>query len=223
MKKLFESFKRASWTDHIIQFFIVLLSITIAFNLESYRQKVNNRKEELINLNNLQEELQKDIYYFEGVINHYTQQQKYVQSFLDKQVLSVPMNDEEFNKLTGVNIEDKFLPMDITYTSLVNSGKLSSMQNHDIRVKVIELYHRTYKLVTDKEREFAGTSKMIRNMEHDVFNWNKKTKQYVFEYPHFNTYLDQKKLNCKNVLENYRYFKKVCEDLRDLIRAEIEG
>ena len=129
MKKLFTSFKRTSWTDHFIQFFIVLLSITIAFNLESYRQKVNDREEELENMTSLLDELEEDIHFFQAEVDRNGIKLMSVKYFLEGQYKNIALKDDKYRDLTNITfLDERFAPNDITYTSMMNSGKLGSIK-----------------------------------------------------------------------------------------------
>jgi hypothetical protein len=223
MKKLIKSVKETRWIDHFIQFFIVLLSITIAFNLESYRQNVNDRKEVLINMQNMLEELHTDIIYFSQKINRNKSKLKLAQGFLDKQYKELPVDDKNYTQLITNNFEDeKFSPMDITFTSMIYSGKISSIQNHKIRNKMIELYHRLYDTVKDDEKKDIERGQYMHSMKSGISYWDEKTNRNIFKYPKFNMYLNDIILIYQKKDQHYVFVMEQCKELQELVRKEIE-
>jgi hypothetical protein len=224
MKKLFALFKPNRWTDHLIQFFIVLLSITIAFNLEGYRQKVNERKEELENLHSLLEDLKQDINYFDLRVQVNEEKLNIIKHFQNNAINTISAKDDWFTQLRMITDKEKrFTPMDITYTSMMNSGKLGTIKNRNVRNFVIQIYHRVYSIIQEEQQLFNTRSVYVQTYRVETYKYDEKNDMIHFIQPKFMTFLRDEKVNIESIINYYRSCIKECTGLIKSIEQEIEN
>lgn len=208
----------------MIQFFIVLLSITIAFNLEGYRQKVNERKEELENLHSLLEDLKQDINYFDLRVQVNEEKLNIIKHFQNNAINTISAKDDWFTQLRMITDKEKrFTPMDITYTSMMNSGKLGTIKNRHVRNFVIQIYHRVYSIIQEEQQLFNTRSVYVQTYRVETYKYDEKNDMIHFTQPKFMTFLRDEKVNIESIINYYRSCIKECTGLIRSIEQEIEN
>ena len=221
--KLFKKFSsKINWYDHIIHFFIVLISITLAFNLESYRQNVKNKKEEKEILVSIAEEIQQDTLFINAEIR-YNKHTKIEFLKLDKLVQkSDTINIKTYNEIgIKLNEEIKFTPYDITYSSILNSGKLNIISNRKLRNKIISLYNRTYRNIYQYKKYLSRKIMHLNNMYKNSIYIDNKHNLLKPKKMFFSNFITQFVNFLQNKEVYYKDIQNQCIDLLVEIKEEL--
>jgi len=161
MKNILNTLKQLNWVEYSIQFFLVLISIIIAFNVENYRDYKQERRVEQEYLSSMVDELKVDLEYFNGEVSIFNRHLDAYDYFLENKPDTLSNKDSLANILFLWHMDLRnFSPMDITYTSMKTSGKLELIENKEIRKQMIML-EMPIKVITPgqfKLTTFAGAN-----------------------------------------------------------------
>jgi len=137
---------KVNWSDHIVNLVVVILGISIAFYLESYKEEKALRLQEMEYINSLKEDLQADvealdtISYVNGLIK------KAVVNLSDATIKLVYDTPEEiFEDVMLIQYNPPFSAQRTIYESLKSSGHMEIITDFELRNKILELYEKYYK------------------------------------------------------------------------------
>ncbi|GEM_PF-1802643 len=224
MKNILNKLKQIDWVEYSVQFFLVLISIIIAFNVENYREFKQERRVEHEYLESMVDELEEDLKYFEGEV--FSRQYKIgcYDYLLDNKPEALAYNDTIVHTIFNMySIDNNFSPMDITYTSMKTSGKLELIENKEIRKQIIVLYHRFYQLVYRKERDYTQMTMNMPERMSRIYSSDPSNQTLVFKYPELLQVLEGEKRQEESQMSIYKWGIDGCTKLIDLINEELEG
>lgn len=143
--------KHINWTDHILNFLAVIIGVSLAFYVSSSAEKSRRDLEVEAAKQSFIDELVSDrevfvTYQIPGNEEQLEALQKIVEMSQTGEVDSL---DERFDYLLDIN---NYAVSSTTFNSLASSGKLSLIQDFDLR-KDIASYHQG----TAEEAEYLGT------------------------------------------------------------------
>jgi len=144
MRKIFSSF---NWKDHLINFIVVIVGVTIAFQLSNRKEKSDQRQLERNSLESIVLDLDDDIYHLEQS----TDTIKILKSRLEYFVANLyqkKVNRDSLIDLISIQyVQSPFIPRDNTYQSLLTSGKLDVIDDFELRKQLTQLYHGYYQSI----------------------------------------------------------------------------
>ncbi|MEQ9423268.1 MAG: DUF6090 family protein [Cyclobacteriaceae bacterium] len=135
---------------------MVIIGITIAFQLNSWKEGRDNRKLERQYLESLLHDLDQDIERLEFAIDTMEYQTKMINGMIRSIIYKDFTNDSLFNYFLGIYQYQSFISNDNTYQSMVTSGKFENIQSFDLRKQIIDLYNTNYseiKILQDYQRD----------------------------------------------------------------------
>ncbi|MEP5613568.1 MAG: DUF6090 family protein [Cyclobacteriaceae bacterium] len=137
--------KNVNWFDHIANLLVVILGISIAFYLESYKEVKANKAQERKYMASLVEDLQSDLAALDtlGEINKSIANA--IVNLSNASIGSPFDSDSLVGYLLGTQYNPPFSPQLTTYESLKASGRMDLISDFDIRNKVVELYEQYYR------------------------------------------------------------------------------
>jgi hypothetical protein len=119
---------------------LVVIGILIALQLNIEKEKVNDRKIEIVHLNNLLQDLKHEVIDLEKMIKFKSNQSRYATMVIDF------IDGERSNELDSLNRAQFFVflwrthrPNNNSFIELKSSGKLSSIQDNEIRLLLLDL------------------------------------------------------------------------------------
>ncbi len=137
--------KKLNWLDHIANLLVVILGISIAFYLESYKEEKANAMQEEKYMLSLAEDLTAD---FEA-IDTLNQWNTYMSNSLVKLTTASTGRPYEEDSLViyllSIQYNPPFTPQLTTYESLKASGQMGLIKDFELRNQLVELYEQYYR------------------------------------------------------------------------------
>ncbi len=167
--------KKISWLDHIANLLVVILGISIAFYLESYREETNNSRQEEKYLESLISDLKTDIQALD-TLQKFNKRISEALVNLSNASLGRPYESDTalMNYTLTIQYNPPFSPQRTTYESLKSSGKLELIEDFEIRNKVVDLY----------EQHYRGTNEYDISINEHIRDF---IKPYYMEHIRFNS------------------------------------
>lgn len=138
--------KNINWLDHIANLLVVILGISIAFYLESYKEEESNRTQERKYIESIIKDLETDIQFLDtlGFTNQRISDALVTLSNASLGMESV--SDTVLMNLTlTIQYNPPFTPQRTTYESLKSSGKMDLIGSFELRNNVVDLYEQYYR------------------------------------------------------------------------------
>lgn len=134
-------FKSVHWGDKLVDVFVVVFSITIAFWLNNWREDRNNARQERAYLINLSEDLAKD----STLLTEKKEEMKNVFHDIERILRIAPDRNKADSVSTYYNATFTynffvFYPEDYTYKTLQQSGDIGLIKSDSIRQIMSHLY-----------------------------------------------------------------------------------
>lgn len=131
--------KKHSWINHLLNFLAVILGVYLAFYVNEKAKISQDRKDALILMNSLVNDLSEDIKkYEEYQIPENIQQQKNIENLLE--LLSAGSTESIDNQLSLIFQIENFTPTTSTYSSMKSSGKLALINDLALQKKLSDYY-----------------------------------------------------------------------------------
>ncbi len=143
-KFYFSGMKGINWKDHIINLFVVILGISVAFYLEGYRETQSAKKLSAKYMISLGEDLKED----RNLLDTLNKINDRLLSNLNKisnASVGAPINEDSLSiYLYSIMYNPPFTPQSTSYESMKTSGQMDLLADFEVRKKVIELYEQYY-------------------------------------------------------------------------------
>ena len=137
--------KKINWLDHIANLLVVILGISIAFYLESYKEEKANAMQEVKYMQSLTEDLTADVNVMDTLIKWNT----YMSNSLVKLTQAATGRPYEEDSLVIYLLSSQynppFTPQLTTYESLKASGQMGLIVDFELRNQLVELYEQYYR------------------------------------------------------------------------------
>lgn len=137
--------KKINWLDHLIGLLVVIFGITIAFYLNNWNEERQTKRQEQKILNSLLTDLREDSINLQQRIDTTIYMEKkssmLLKVFFDTS--AVP-KDSLFFYMLPLYSYYSFNPRDVTYNSLIFSGKMDIISDFDLSKDIISLYNSKY-------------------------------------------------------------------------------
>lgn len=137
--------KNVNWLDHIANLLVVILGISIAFYLESYKEEKASKKQEAQYVESLIKDLETDLEALD-TLNYYN---KMMSKAIVKLTTAVTAGEYDQDSLGGFMLQllynPPLTPQSTTYESLKSSGKMDLISDFELRNQVVELYEQYYR------------------------------------------------------------------------------
>lgn len=137
--------KRINWLDHLMALLVVIFGITIAFYLNNWNEARQIERQEQKILNSLLTELREDSINLQHLIDTtlYMERKSSILLKVFESSNSIS-KDSLFYYMLPLYSYYKFSPRDVTYNSLIFSGKLDVISDFDLSKDIISLYNSKY-------------------------------------------------------------------------------
>ena len=136
-----------NWKDHIINLFVVIIGISVAFYLEGYRVERQEAKLEKLYIENLKEDLNTDLKLIDTLGHINKRLNKALIRLTEVSTGSEVPSDSLMYYMFSILYNPPFDPQNTTYESMKNSGQLSLISKFEVRTKLTKLYEKSYGLV----------------------------------------------------------------------------
>lgn len=144
MKKFFSSI---NWKDHLINFVVVIVGVTIAFYLSNRKEGMEKVQLEKSSLASIVTDLDEDIEFLKASTDTLKILKSRIGNFVNDLMTGQAARDSLFEYISIQYVQLPFFPQDNTYQSLVASGKLDVIADFELRKQLTELYHRHYQTI----------------------------------------------------------------------------
>ncbi len=137
--------KKINWLDHIANLLVVILGISIAFYLESYKEEKANTIQANQYLQSLEEDLTADF----NALDTLNSWNSYMSNSLVK--LTNAATGRSYNEdslvtyLLSTQYNPPFVPQLTTYESLKASGQMGLISDFELRNQLVSLYEQYYR------------------------------------------------------------------------------
>jgi len=134
---------RINWKQFWVDMLGVLIGITIAFQLQNWKEnRANNsvREQYLINLSS---DLYQDSLELQAMVDT-MQHQTRMMSLLVRDMYSPQPSDSIFEHTMGMFSASRFDAFNTTYQSMISSGDMKLIKNFELRKEIIDLYERQH-------------------------------------------------------------------------------
>ncbi|WP_425390958.1 DUF6090 family protein [Ekhidna sp.] len=215
--------KKINWLDHFANLLVVILGISIAFYLESYKEESNNQRQEKKYLESMVTDLQTDIEALDTLLKV---NEELSGALVNLSLASVgrPYGSDSALMYQTLKIQynPPFTPQRTAYESLKASGKMDLIRDYELRNQIVDLY----------EQYYRGTSEYDDALDQHVRDF---VKPYYMKNVRFTgpQSIDPAFLNSdefRNIIFAYRYlfiakdeFYKNVLNKTDSVRNEIVG
>lgn len=214
--------KKINWLDHTANLLVVILGISIAFYLESYKEADNNRKQEHKYLESLIKDLETDIQYLDTLR---VRNEKISEALITLSNGSIGRSYGSDSALMNytlmIQYNPPFNPQRTTYESLKSSGKMELIGSFELRNEMVELYEQYYRGTREYD---ASINEHIRDFIKPFYMNNVRFSSGQSIYPDFLTMNE-----FKNMIFAYRYlfiakdnYYQRVRDRSDAVKKEIE-
>lgn len=228
--------KKGKYLKYAIgEIILVVIGILIALQLNIEKEKMNDRKVEIVHLNNLLQDLNKEVIALEGITKFKKGQARCARMLIEY------IDGERTKELDSLNIAQfvSFIwrthdPKNNSFIELKSSGKLSTIQNNEIRQQLLDLDSRYVQLDNLEEHlkfEYHDFlyQENINTIEYDLmFNAFKK-KQFshndsIALIENLEAIKGNKRLKNAYVLSTYnnRAHVSKCEQILEKVHETIE-
>ena len=137
--------KKINWLDHIANLLVVILGISIAFYLESYKERKNSRFYERQYIEGLVEDLDSDIEQLDTLMSINERRIEALVGLSNASIGRQIIGDTVLmNYMLSIQYNPPFSPQPTTYESLKSSGKMDLISSFEQRSAIIELYEKYY-------------------------------------------------------------------------------
>lgn len=138
--------KKINWLDHLTNLLVVILGISIAFYLESYKEEKNNRNQEQKYIESIRADLKVDIETLDTLMSINKSISEALVTLSDASIGSSYGSDTALmNYIFRIQYNPPFSPQRTTYESLKASGKMDLIGDFELRNKVVDLYEQYYR------------------------------------------------------------------------------
>lgn len=207
--------KNINWFDHIANLLVVILGISIAFYLESYKEEKASRKQEKQYLESLMGDLKTDLEYLDTLrsLNKFTQHSLIALS--DATIGKAYSKDSLVAYLLVTQYNPPFTPQLTTYESLKASGKMEIIGDFELRNRIVELY----------EQYYRGTSQYDASIDENLRDFYKPfyMKNIAFTGPNQVSTDFLSKQEFRNIIFAYRYLFSAKADFYDTVKEQLES
>ncbi|MDH5598135.1 MAG: DUF6090 family protein [Cyclobacteriaceae bacterium] len=144
--------KMIKWGDHLVNLFVVILGITIAFGLNNWKESRDQKKLEISYLKNINNELKEDLSSMKSNIQRDSILLANLNVFLNA---IPPISDDSINTIfSSLFSITLFIPNNLTFESMKASGKFDYITKLETRNAIIDLYHNQYRGISESENYF---------------------------------------------------------------------
>ncbi len=207
--------KKVNWLDHIANLLVVILGISIAFYLESYKEEEGNRAQERKYLESLIKDLDTDIRALDtlGIFNERISEALVT---LSEASLGRPYGSDTalMNYMFSIQYNPPFSPQRTTYESLKASGKMDLIGSFEIRNEIVELYEQYYRGTNEYD---ASLNEHIRDFIRPFYVKNIRFNSSQSISPDF---LSENEF--RNMIFGYRYLFIAKDDFYSKVKERAE-
>ncbi len=193
-----------NWKYAIGEIIIVTIGITIAFALNNWAAHQRDRQTKKLYLTNLLKDVEQDQMKLQENVAKLEQKIQLLREIMPHLNATLPGRDSVLHKLFRVSDQIDFIPKDITYRSMINSGDF----------KVID----DFELKTAIETHYAEYESLLKNYERfENFSKNHLADFYVRDLDY-----DRVGVGHHDYLES-RFFKNIVRSLYGIIGLKLEA
>lgn len=207
--------KKINWLDHIANLLVVILGISIAFYLESYKEEKTNAAYEKKYLQSLIKDLETDVEALDtlGYVN------KMIANALVKlsnaSVDPTASRDSIASFMLGIQYNPPFSPQKTTYESMKSSGQLELISDFELRNQIVEIY----------EQYYWGTSEYDISLLNHITDFVKPFYMNQVYYIGPNTINDDflESNVFRNIIYSYKYLFQAKMDFYDQVKIQTDS
>ena len=208
--------KKINWLDHIANLLVVILGISIAFYLESYKSAVDSSRQEKKYMESLIDDLDADIQTIDILLQNNEGIMKALISLSNASIGRESLGDSGLvNSVFAIQYNPPFAPRRTTYESLKSSGKMDLINDFELRRKTIALYEQYYHGMNEYD---VALSDHIRDFVKPFYIEEIKIKG---RYEMNDDFLDSDKF--RNIIFSYRYLFIAKNDYYKKIKEEVSA
>ena len=182
--------KKINWPDHLINFLVVIVGITVAFQLGNWKELRKQHQVEKQYAESFLRDLKKDVAQLNS-LHHYDS----IQFNALVKIFRLKKNSEPFDSLdyalNQLGQFNNFSSYNATYESLKASGKFEEMWDLETRIAILDNYITTYKNMKDIEtylQKNFDTNVLPYFIDEMIFKNVDRRQEQVLE-PHFKNIL----------------------------------
>ncbi len=212
-------FKKINWLVHFIELLVVIIGITIAFQLNVLKENSKNNKKEKTYLKSLQDDLDVDIEKLDTLIQLNEQKIHYFNRLISMCFQPDQRNDSLFFFVSMNYYSVPFQSQSISYSSLSNSGNLDLIADYGLRTQIVSLYEQKYEALQLYDKVLMNYSESyynkygIENIRHT--SYNKVDTGFLSDYVFHNLIFSLRGIMSQKV----GFEKEVLQSAKDLRRT----
>ncbi|SHJ44757.1 DUF6090 family protein [Aquimarina spongiae] len=132
--------KKINWRYALGETLIVIIGITIAFSLNKYSERLKDRDLRAAYLTNLKNDIQTDKKTLENNLQTLTDFQKSTNEIIPHLNTDSPQKMSIIRKVFQISNLVEFVPQDVTYNTLINSGDLTLFEDLKLKSAIQKYY-----------------------------------------------------------------------------------
>ena len=132
--------KKINWRYAFGETLIVIIGITIAFSLNKYSERLKDRDLRAAYLTNLKNDIQTDKKTLENNLQTLTDFQKSTNEIIPHLNTDSPQKMSIIRKVFQISNLVEFVPQDVTYNTLINSGDLTLFEDLKLKSAIQKYY-----------------------------------------------------------------------------------
>lgn len=153
--------KKINWRYAFGEILIVIIGITIAFNLNSWAEQKKSSKEQKRYLENLHKDLETDISTLDSNLVILNQRVTDISTIRKYTYVPNPRMDTVLTKFYNLSQPINFRPRNITYQTLINSGDFKLIDDFDLKALIQEHYLKYEEVLEVYKRQDIITDKYV--------------------------------------------------------------
>lgn len=219
-------FKKINWRYSLGEILIVILGITIAFNLNSWGENRNSKKEKIKYLLNLKKNLEADTLSLDS--NILLLQQRITDITTIRKYIRVPnlRMDTILPKFYNLSSSIAYRPRNIIYQTLINSGDFKLIDNFELKTLIQEHYLNNEEVLEIYNRQNILSEKYVGSFFMNELNFTEiyENKDYSFMESNFFSNMLGALFSTFNVkITASKEGKNSCKKLMDAIDNELKN
>ncbi len=132
--------KKINWRYALGETLIVIIGITIAFSLNKYSERLKDRDLRTAYLTNLKNDIQTDKKVLENNLQTLADFQKSTNEIIPHLNTDSPQKMSILRKVFQISNLVEFVPQDVTYNTLINSGDLTLFEDLELKSAIQKYY-----------------------------------------------------------------------------------
>lgn len=213
--------KKKYWLKYLLDLLVVIIGVTIAFGLNSWRESSRESAQEDIYIESLQNDLSKDLEMLEDLIARQELNLSRINLLIEMKHSGEIVADSLSPCFRSMNYSIAFTPLSTTFRSLESSGKMDIISDFALRKELIsyyDLYCAAIEQIDDDYKQHTARFAAPFFMEYAQFNERGQIGPSIMEAPNVINIIYSQYSLTRSRIQLYKKTQKSCQELYDKLQ-----